>query len=398
MLDLAAVDEFPLRLQPVDDLLVGRFDRTPLIVGHLGGKAALLVDRADFGKSRRLADRVVVLAESRRGVDDSGTVLGADEGAGQHLERPLPGQIGEVGEERLIAAADQFGTLAAPEDLRLLLVVDADPRLGQNVMVVAVPDFDVIDIRSDGQRKIRGERPRRGRPGQEVGVLPVRRPEADGDRRIHHLAVALIRLEVRQRRRAARAVGKNLVPLVDQPLIPEALENPPDRLHETAIHRAVAVAEIHPAPHPADHLLPLGGVAQHDRTARLVELVDAVRLDVPLAGEIQLFLHLVLDRQPVAVPAETALDVLATHRLVARHHILDGSGEQVAVVRQPGRERRAVVEDEFIAAAALFERFVKNFRLLPEFEDFALQLREVDLIGNCLKFHDLHRFAMIELI
>ena len=80
----------------------------------------------------------------------------------------------------------------------------------------------------------------------------------------------------------------------------------------------------------------------------LVEPVDPELEDLPLGRQAELLLGLDLGRQAVAVPAEAALDPPATHGLVARHDVLDVAGQQVPVVGQPVRERRAVVEDVLV--------------------------------------------------
>ena len=71
--------------------------------------------------------------------------------------------------------------------------------------------------------------------------------------------------------------------------------------------------------------------------------------------------RLELGGQAVGVPAEAALDLAPAHRLVARDEVLDVAGQQVAVVRQPVGERRAVVEDELVGAVgaglALLDRW-----------------------------------------
>ena len=48
--------------------------------------------------------------------------------------------------------------------------------------------------------------------------------------------------------------------------------------------------------------------------------------------------------ESVAVPAEAPLHVEAALVGPARDHVLHGAGQNVAVVRQPRRERRPVVE------------------------------------------------------
>lgn len=46
----------------------------------------------------------------------------------------------------------------------------------------------------------------------------------------------------------------------------------------------------------------------------------------------------------MAIPSESTGDVVAGHGLVPGDDVLDGSGEDVAIVREAGGEGRAVVE------------------------------------------------------
>ena len=71
------------------------------------------------------------------------------------------------------------------------------------------------------------------------------------------------------------------------------------------------------------------GVAGHRLPALGVELGDAVRLDVLLAGEAELLLDRQLDRQAVAVPAGLAGHVVAAHGAEAREDVLEDAGLDV---------------------------------------------------------------------
>jgi len=51
-----------------------------------------------------------------------------------------------------------------------------------------------------------------------------------------------------------------------------------------------------------------------------------------------------LNRQAVCVPSESALDVKALLRPVSWDDVLNGRGEQVAIVRQARRKGRSIVE------------------------------------------------------
>ena len=86
-----------------------------------------------------------------------------------------------------------------------------------------------------------------------------------------------------------------------------------------------------------------------------VETVDPVGGDLGASRDAELALDLVLGGQTVAVPAETALDTAAAHRLVARHRVLDESREEVPVVGHPVGKRRSVVEDVLLVDVAALD-------------------------------------------
>ncbi len=219
--------------------------------------------------------------------------------------------------------------------------------------------------------------------------------EAHGDRRVLPLAVDVVhpRLGVAQRRLAAPAVGEHPEALVDEALVPQGLERPEHALHVVEVERLVVVLEVDPPGLRADVLLPVLRVPQHRRAAGVVELGDAERLDLRLVRDPELLLGLDLGGQAVAVPAEAALDPAAAHRLVAGHDVLDVARQQVAVVRQPVGEGRAVVEDELVAAVrargALLDAGDERAVLVPVPQDPRLDLREAggrrDVSGTVLR-------------
>src|SRR5690606_35507278 len=153
-----------------------------------------------------------------------------------------------------------------------------------------------------------------------------------------------------------------------------------DALHVVQVERLVVVVEVHPAGLASDVVLPLARVAEHGGAAGVVELRDAHRLDLALVRDPELPLGLDLGGQPVAVPAEAALDAPAPHGLVARDDVLDVTGQEVAVVRQPVGERRAVVEHELVGAVlaggALLDAGLEGAVGLPVLEDLLLELGE----------------------
>ena len=332
----------------------------------------------------------VVLAEAGSRMDDAAAVLGRDVVAAHDDERTLPLQVGEVREERLIGHALHLAALEVLDDLAALavLVVLAQQLLCQVVELSAllVLDLHVVDVGSDGESQVAGKRPGRRRPGQEIGVLLSIDLEADGDGGIGDVAIASqVDLHVRQRACQRRGVREDVEALVDQTLVIESLEDPPDGLHVVLVHRAIALAEVDPATHPVDALLPLGGVAQDDRAALLVELVDAVVDDGLVAGDAQLLLDDALDGKAVAIPSEAALDAPAPHRLIAGDRILYRTGHEVSEMGKSRGERRPVIEHVFIVFRAHLDGLLEDIVLLPEPEHALFHLGKVCLAANRTK-------------
>ena len=124
-------------------------------------------------------------------------------------------------------------------------------------------------------------------------------------------------------------------------------------------------------------------MAQHRLAALGVELGDAVRLDVALAGEAELLLDRELDRQAVAVPAGLALDVVALHGLEPREDVLEDAGLDVVGAGHAVGGRRALVEGPRAAAAgARRGTCAKVSCSRPEREHLALERGQVDLRGD----------------
>ena len=86
-------------------------------LGDLRRVTAVLVHRADRRDAGSVARVLVVLAETGRHVDHARAVLGGDEVAAQDLERArraVGGDVGEVVEQRGVAAADSSTPVSVP--------------------------------------------------------------------------------------------------------------------------------------------------------------------------------------------------------------------------------------------------------------------------------------------
>ncbi len=322
-------------------------------------------DRDDRRDAVLVGQQLVVLTERRSDVDQPRAVLGRHVVRGQDDVAVRVAEV--VGERRRVAPADEIRALHPGDHPGRQLVIGErgvteqlrgirpQPGLGEDVALgtsrVVRLDDDVVDVRADGRREVARQRPRRRRPHQ--GQLAGLEPAADGDRRVLADPVGLLvhpQLVRGQRGLVVPAVGQHPEALIDQPLVVELLEGPQDALHEARVERLVVVVEVDPPRLAGDVGPPLVGV-RHDRLAALgVEGLDPQLEDLLLGLDPELAHRLELGRQAVGVPPETPVDPVPAHRLVAGDDVLDVAGEQVAVVRQAVGERRAVVEDELVAA------------------------------------------------
>jgi hypothetical protein len=175
-----------------------------------------------------------------------------------------------------------------------------------------------------------------------VGVADER--ERDNHGRVLDVLVVLRRLEVAERRGQRGAVGHHLEAAVDGALVEQRLEDPPLRLHEARVHGLVVVVEVDPAAQTLDRVPPLACISHHDGAALFVVFGDAELPHRVAARHAQLLVNLVLNGHAVRVPAESSLDIAPLHRPVARDDVLDGRGQQMAVMGQARCERRAIVE------------------------------------------------------
>ena len=344
------VDDRQVRLEHVQAGVVVDRRRERAVLGH----------RHDGLDALAVGDDLVLLTEGARGVHQPGAVLGGDDVGLDDAERALVAQV--VGHRWRVGALEQVDPAEALEHLGALpqlLGVRRQAGLREQVPLrgpgeVRLHDH-VVDVAADHHREVRRERPRGRRPdeGQRTLGRTARQPQADGDGGVDALLVDVLvhpQLVVGQRGLVVPAVGQDPEALVGEPLVVQLLERPHDALHVGEVEGLVVVVEVDPAGLPRHVVAPLRGVLEDGLAALRVELLDAELEDLLGRLHAELAHRLELGRQAVGVPAEAALDAAAAHGLEPRHQVLDVAGQQVAVVRQPVRERRAVVEDELVGA------------------------------------------------
>ena len=392
------VDQLALGLQTLDNILIAGFAEAAFVLGDRRGEVAGGVEGIGDRQHAGLpADPEVVLTVGRCDMDQAGTVLGGDIVVVQDMEGTLGPKLFKVGEDRLVAPPLDLAPLEGGDQgiLVLLLVVGGETLAGDHEVdpILPVPDHTVVDIGTGTDHQVFGEGPRCGGPDQQIGIAPggispLEDLGPDRDGRILDILVVAPGLEVGERGAQLPAVGHDTVRFVDTPLLPKLLENPPDGLHELRVHGLVVVVEVDPPPHPGDGTSPLVHVLQHHGAALLIKGIDTELFDLVRTADTQRILGQGLDRKTMAIPAETALDMVAAHGLVTGNNILDRPGQEVAVVGKTGRERRPIIKDEIASPAVLLQTLFKGSVLFPKGQDILVHFWEICFIRYRLKHAD----------
>lgn len=393
MLELGLDNELSGVLEVLDDVLVGLLYVHAGEVGNAVAVVASLVDRV--GRRALLGDDtgfdghvVIVLTEGGGLVDDTGTAVVGDVGSVEDLEGDVLVLVVEVVEGGLVLPAEHVLALDLLKHLELgllgVLVEGRQELLEEDVVPSAllVGDLDVFEVGVGGQAGVRGEGPWRSGPGKEAGVGVLNKGEGDNDGGIGDVLVVLVGLKVGEGGGEGGRVGHDAVATVDLALVEQLLEDPPLGLHEGWVHGLVVVVKVDPAAETLDGVAPLLAVPHDDGAALGVVLFEAHLHDGGLARDAQLLVDLVLDGQAVGVPAEAALDVEALHGPVSGDDVLDGGGQQVAVVGEAGREGRAIVEGVEGVALGQLDLGLKGLDLAPSFDGVFLFLGEIDRHGG----------------
>ena len=354
----------------------------PVVVG------AVEADRVDYVQAILLAEAEVVLAERDRRMDEPGAVVGGDEVAQQDgVAARSIGGAGDEREWRVVRDPFELPSGEAVEDVRACPFAENPlyERFGEDVNVALVLDADVVEVWVDRHSRVRDQRPRSRGPDQQLiagmrRIVAVRDREAHVNGRVDHVLIhaRLPELVAGERHLVAGAVRNDLELLVQQALVVNGLERPPDRFDVLGVQRAVGVVEVDPEPDPLGHRVPVLDVAEDLLAAASIEFRDPESLDVVLGGEPELGFQRELYRQPVAVPAALALDGVAAHRPVARKDVLEHAREHVVEARRAVGGRRAFVEPPARGVAPAPDRLGEHVALAPAFEHALLELGKRD--------------------
>ncbi len=164
-------DQFgPLR-ECVDEVGVGILDEFSRVrCAHRRGEVRGVIDRVDRREPFASADFTVDLAERGREMHDARAVIDGHEVVANHSER-FAWHCDEL-ERRLVMGADQLPGRDVADHPGDVAEDRPDPIAGQHQVASTIgrADPDVRDVGTDRRADVRRERPRRGRPHEEVDV------------------------------------------------------------------------------------------------------------------------------------------------------------------------------------------------------------------------------------
>ena len=196
----------------------------------------------------------------------------------------------------------------------------------------------------DGKRNIGDQRPGSRRPHEQRRVIHSLHFQFDVHTGFFDVFIAHCDFVRRQRRFAARAVGLNLVSLVNQSGVEIFFQRPPDRLHVVRLKRNIGRVEIDPIAHLARQGFPIGLVLPDRFLALFVELLDAVCQDVIFVLHPEHLFNFDFHRQSVRIPSRFTMHLIARHGLVAADGIFQRTSHDMMDTGAAVRSRRSFVK------------------------------------------------------
>ena len=346
--------------------------------GGFPGHAALGVHQLHEGQVVFAAHARIVLAKGGRDVHDARAVRQRDIIASDHA----PGGLFRLDKaiQRLILHAGQLAALHGGEDFHSLAHHAFQQRAGHDALAAILrAETAIFKIRAHAQGHVAGQRPGRSGPGIEIGVLLAPDPEAHEHGIFRNFLIALRHLVAGERGAAARAIGHDLVALIEQAAVEDLLERPPHGFNIAVVVGDVGVVHIGPEAHALAHALPFALVFPHALFALGDERLHAVLLNLLLAIQAEQLFHFQLHGKAVRIPTGLAQHFLAFHGLVAGDQVLHRAGQDVADMRLTVGRGRPIVKRKHIRSFALVDGAAENVALLPQLDHRLLAGQKIEI-------------------
>ncbi len=383
MLDLLFMEKEPELFKFFYDLGVALKDVHAPEEFNVLNELALFVDRRIYVEPVFDACLVVLFAVSRRRMDRAGARIVGD--VISIDDKGLPVDEGMLeGEPFQSFRPYLFDHLMIPDARPLRDVLDE--LLEDDVYLFPRIDSRVGEIRVDGDGEVRRERPWRCGPDEHIdGLVGVAGKDAvplfsEGKFNVDRVRslVVVFDLCLGKGRHAAYAPVDRLLFPVDLVPFEEFLYLLDDRCLVSIIHCDVGMLPVADDAEPFEF-----GALDVDEPCRVLSAcVAGLQLGHGDLLCLELLFDLVLDGQPVAVPARDVIRPVACHELRFDDNVLQYLVEGCAEVDIPVRVGRAVVEDERRGAFARLDEFPVELYAFPECEHLLFFDRKVSFHGK----------------
>ena len=265
-----------------------------------------------------------------------------------------------------------------------------EQRLGQHdghllarIAVVGLHSH-VVNLRANTEGCVAGQGPGRGGPSDEVRCTPlchfglrVLHLELAYHRQVLHVSVAagLVQLVRAQSRTCGGRIGLDGIAFIEQALLVELLQQPPEGLDVAVIVSDVRVFHVHPIAHLVRQVLPLLRELHHVLAAGGVVVGHGDGLADVFLRDAQRLLHAQLHGESVRIPSGLALHLEALHRLVAAEDVLDGTSHDVVNARHTVGRGRSFEEYEGRTSFTFCHTLGENLVFVPFLQHFLVDFR-----------------------
>ena len=154
-------------------------------------------------------------------------------------------------------------------------------------------------------------------------------------RGICHILITARLIELVRRKSCSRfgRVGLNGVSFIDQILVVELFEQPPNRLHIFGSIGDIGLVHIDPIPHLFGQITPYVCVAHHSFAACRIVLVHADRFSDIYFGNSEFFFHTEFNGKTMCIPACFSFNLKSFLGFIATENVFDGASHHVVNTR-----------------------------------------------------------------
>ena len=383
-------------------------------------RVASFVNDEEAGNACIFGHLGVIGTKGRRNVYDTRTILGRyvvtgnyAEGFGRAFNDLAVHQFAGLypRHQLSIAQIHEIRTLAAPENFELLTFfcreVGRQTTLGHDIQrllggIGVLPlHTHIVNLRANAEGGVGRKCPGSGRPSQhirgQVGhrgcklrACRIDHAELCRHRCVLHIAIAarLVQFVRTQTRSCGRRIGLNGIAFVEEILLIQLFEQPPQRFDILVVVGDIGVLHIHPVTHEVAQVGPFLGVHHHVAAAACIVFFNANAVADVFLCDAQFLFNAQLNGQSVGVPSCLAIHLESLHRLVTAEYVLDGTRHHVVNTRVSVGRRRTFKEYERGAALAFCHTAVEQVLLVPHLEHLFIGGEEVQTAVLC-KLHRL---------